>query len=371
MTRRILVDLLGFTGARGGTETYAREICQRLPDASPDSSFVALTGRAGASRVREFFPGAVRVVPWVGADRVSWAAGEVLTVNAIAHRLKADLLWNPANFGPIRAGTARVTTVHDVIYHHALDAGGVQAIARTSALLMTQTARTADHIITGSHTAATELEQRMGIMGAKVHVIPHGTSAPLPVDNPWAVLTPLGIPRDRPLVLSTGNRLLHKNFAGLLAAVATIPADERPLTVITGGGENDPLHETVAHHGLQADVVLPGWVTSTQLEALYAAASVYACPSLSEGFGLPVLDAMRRGVHVVANDVDVLREVGGPIATYADATNPTDYGGALRSALASPHADRAQAGRERAALFTWDRSAAATAAVFATALNRG
>ena len=104
MTQRILVDLLGFSGGRGGTETYAREICRRLPDALPDAAFLALTGRAGAEAVRAFFPGAVRVVSGVGAGRVSWAAGEVFTVNALARRFGADLVWTPPISGPSSAG---------------------------------------------------------------------------------------------------------------------------------------------------------------------------------------------------------------------------------------------------------------------------
>src|SRR3546814_283315 len=113
---RVVVDLLGFTGSRGGTETYARELLTRLPALLPDARFAALTGRVGAERVAEFFPGRVHTLPWVGADPATWAAGAVLGTDGFARRNGADLVWAPANFGPIFRGIPRVVTVHDAIY---------------------------------------------------------------------------------------------------------------------------------------------------------------------------------------------------------------------------------------------------------------
>ncbi|MBN9225386.1 MAG: hypothetical protein ABS63_01805 [Microbacterium sp. SCN 70-27] len=370
MTQRILVDLLGFSGGRGGTETYAREICRRLPDALPDAAFLALTGRAGAEAVRAFFPGAVRVVSGVGAGRVSWAAGEVFTVNALARRFGADLVWTPANFGPVFRGVPRVSTMHDVIYHHAVSHGGLQVSARVSAALMTRTARTADAVITGSASAARELEEFMRVPASAVHVVPHGTQDPRRVTQPWEHVTPLGIVEGRPIVLSTGNRLPHKNFSGLLAAVATIPPAQRPLTVVTGGGHDDPLRRDIDRWGLERDVVLPGWVSAEQLESLYSVAALYVCPSLSEGFGLPVIDAMRRGLCVLAHDVAVLREVGGDAARYADATDAVGFGQAILSSLIDADPARAEAGRVWSQRFTWEGSAARTAEVFTAVLDR-
>lgn len=128
-------------------------------------------------------------------------------------------------------------------------------------------------------------------------------------------------------------------------------------------------------------MILPGWVSDTQLEALYAVASLYACPSLVEGFGLPVVDAMRRGVPVLANDIPVLREVGGDLAAYADATDPAAFGAAIETALASADVDAsadgdadadAQPDARRRSLqawaerFDWGACAAATADVLAS-----
>jgi glycosyltransferase involved in cell wall biosynthesis len=99
--------------------------------------------------------------------------------------------------------------------------------------------------------------------------------------------------------------------------------------------------------------------------------SLYVCPSLTEGFGLPVIDAMRRGCPVLANDIPVLREVGGDAAQYADARDPYLLGAAISSALDGPRdPDLIDAGVAWASRFTWDVSAAATASILSEVANK-
>lgn len=366
--RRVVVDLLSVTGQRGGTETYAREIVRRLPSALPGTEFIALANRAGADLVRSYFPGDVHVLRWVGADRVTWALAEVLAASGFARRRSADVMWCPANFGPVSKRVARVTTVHDATYHTSTGSLVENAVARTTAWLMGRTAHSSTEILTGAAVAEAAIVESIGIDPARITVVPHGTTDPSPPADVAAALSDLGLPSGRRIVLSTGNRLPHKNFEGLLAAIATIDSAERPVVVIPGGGPDDPLVETVRRHGLEHDVVLPGWVTGEQLEALYAIADLYVCPSLSEGFGLPVIDAMRRGCVVLTHDIPVLREVGGSASMYADATTPAPFGRAIADALASlPDDRRRNAGREWASRFTWEASAEGTARVLSKA----
>jgi glycosyltransferase involved in cell wall biosynthesis len=364
---RILVDLLGFTGSRGGTETYAREIASRLPPHLGEIELVGLTNTRGADLVGGFFPGEVRVVPWVGGDRVSWAAGEVLRADASARRASADLLWCPANFGPVVRGVARVVTIHDVIYHEVPGDARDRASRAVTSWLMTRSARTADRVLTVSQTAASSIVARLGVDHARVHVIHNGSSPPRPVSAPSVTLSHV---RDtRPVLLSSGNRMPHKNFEGLLRALATIDPGRRPLAVVTGGSDPDPLRDLAGRLGLSDDVLLPGWVDADELEALYRAADLYVCPSLVEGFGLPIVDAMLRGCPVLANDVAVLREVGGPHARYADATSPARFGAAILDSLGTPRSElETEAARAWAGGFTWDAAAEATAAQLTEAI---
>lgn len=370
MPLHVLVDMLFYTGRRGGTETYAREIAKRMPEAFADAQLTVLVNRAGAERVRSFFPGNVRVVGWVGADRVSWAAGEVLAVNRHAKRVGADVIWSPANFAPItRSRVARVTTTHDVTYHAAEGGGIGGVVARITSWLMGRAALTSDAVITGSHAAESAVIAHIGVDPGEITVIPHGTNAPRAPEDPWHELAGLGIRPGRPVILSTGNRLPHKNFEAILRAVAQMDAP-RPLVVIPGSHGKDPLAPLVEQLGLGSDVILPGWVTAAQLESLFSVADLYVCPSLAEGFGLPVIDAMRRGCVVLANDVPVLREVGGDVALYADATSPAELAAAIAAAIREDGTERREAGERRASLYTWERSTEQTARVIESTASR-
>ena len=364
---RILVDLLGYTGGRGGTETYVRELLPRLAGFMPDVEFVALTGRSGAAAVARFFPGRVDMIRWVGADRATWALGEILAVGRRARRARAELVWSPANFGPLSRGAVpRVVSIHDVIYHEVPGTGIARLPRSITAWLMDRAAKTADRVLTVSDAAAAAISHHLGLAADRITVVHNGTAPSRRIADPEPALRSLGLDTERPLLLSAGNRMPHKNFAGLLAAIATIEPGLRPRTVVVGGGEHDPLAETVAALGLESDVVLPGWVSDEQLGALYAAATVYACPSLTEGFGLPVVDALGAGCLVVANDVPVLREVGGEHAFYADARSPQQFGREISRVLeleAGEREERRTAGRAWAERFTWDASALGVADV--------
>lgn len=357
MTRTLVVDLLGFTSGRGGTETYAREITARLPALLPRTTMAALVNAPGADHVRSFFPGEVELVPGVGASPASWAAGEVFRAERTARRLGATALWAPANFGPVRRGIPRAVTIHDLIYHQVPGVGLERLTRRVTAELMARSALTADQVIAVSHATGAEVRRRLGIGADRVHVVPNGTTPP-----PEASARPIGS-TGRPLVLSTGNRMPHKNHVGLLEAIAILPDAQRPDVVITGGGPNDPLAADVRRLGLLDRVRLPGWVSDAELEELYRRASVYVCPSLIEGFGLPVLDALGRGCVVVANDIPVLREVGGDTVLYCDARDPGALARAIQRALLPAGDEVRRAGRRWAGRFTWDAAAEGTAAV--------
>lgn len=368
--RRVLVDLLGFTGSRGGTETYVRELVPRLADRMPRTRFAAITGRVGADRVRSFFPGQVQTLSWVGADPATWALGAVAATDPLARRARADLVWAPANFGPVLRGVPRVVTVHDAIYDEVPGGLTERAQRAVTSTLMRRSARTADHVLTVSHAAAASIADHLGVSPDRIHVVHNGSAEPRPVTDPGGILARFELPVARPLLLSVGNRMPHKNLPGLLAALAALPAAARPVAVIAGSRLPDPLAADVARLGLDDDVVLPGWVSDEQLEALFQVADLYVCPSLVEGFGLPVVDALRRAVPVLANDVPVLREVGGDAARYADATDAAAFGAAIADALQRPtDAATRTAAQSWASRFTWDDAADATAEVLERALS--
>ena len=360
---RVAVDLLYLTGKRGGTETYARQLLPRMAALLGDVELVGVTNTLGREAVERWFPGPLHTLRLSGDNRPVWAAAETFVVDRLAARGGADLMWCPANFGPRARRTPTLVTVHDVI---AWDFPNPEVSRITQAVtsgIIGRAARSATRLLTGSEDARDAITRVLGVPASRITVVPHGSADPRPGVDVAAELAGLGLADGRPTVLSTGNRMPHKNYDGLLRALALIPAERRPRLVVTGSHGDDPLAPLVAELGLGADVVLLGWVTADQLEALYQSATLYACPSLAEGFGLPVIDAMKRGTPVLVADIGALREVGGDAARYASPTDPAAMAAGIEALLADPaERDRLRrAGLERSARFTWDRSAELTA----------
>ena len=137
--------------------------------------------------------------------------------------------------------------------------------------------------------------------------------------------------------------------------LALVEEDVRPRLVITGGRGEDPLRPLVDATGLDDWVELRGWVDDDELDDLQVARRAMAMPTLAEGFGLPVLEAMAQGLPVLASDLPVLREVGGDAALWFDPQHPVDRRRAAHRRRRSPSVlpSMAAAGLARAAQFTW------------------
>ncbi len=136
---------------------------------------------------------------------------------------------------------------------------------------------------------------------------------------------------------------------------------------------DDELRAQAAALGLADDVVFPPWLDAADLEGLYALATAVVFPSRYEGFGLPVLEAMARGVPVVTSDRSSLPEVAGDAALLVDPDDDEAIAAALRRVLddAGLRAQLSAAGRARAATFSWERTAELTAASYERALTVG
>ncbi len=146
--------------------------------------------------------------------------------------------------------------------------------------------------------------------------------------------------------------------------------DPRPRLVITGARGEDPLAPVVAETGMGDWVELRGWVDDAELADLRSRARAMAFPTLAEGFGLPILEAMAEGLPVIASDLPVLREVGGDAALWFDPLDLHSIAEALRTVAVRPEVlpGMAAAGIEQARQFSWERVAQETLEVFRTAL---
>ncbi|MGO4105220.1 glycosyltransferase family 4 protein [Leifsonia sp. YAF41] len=358
---RILVDLLFFTGKKGGMESYVREVYTHIAPSSTEFEFVGLASSELAAMDTSWFPGEIVDSGISGENRIAWARGELFSVARFARRLKADLIHCPANLGPLRSRVPVALTVHDLLpFRHPEYVPG--AYSRILRAMIRLGARTASRLLTVSEASKADIVGILKIAPSRIDVIPLAGSS--------KQYEPSQSKRMPNQILSVGNRMPHKNLELLLAAVALIPASERPQLVVTGSHGIDPLTRVVSELGLERWVSLRGWLSATELEDLYASATLFVFPSLFEGFGLPVIEAMARGCPVLCSDIPVLREVGVDAVAYVDPHSASSLAGRITELVHDDTArdELARRGRDRAALFSWGRAADETVQSFRRAL---
>jgi glycosyltransferase involved in cell wall biosynthesis len=242
------------------------------------------------------------------------------------------------------------------------------------AVLVPLSVKRATRVIAVSQSTSHDLVQYLRVPADRIDVVPNGVGTPPDVEPlPEPELRERLGAGARPIVLCTSAKRPHKNLIRLLEALASIPAERRPLTVLTGypTQHEDELRERAAKLGVADDVRILGWVPQAELEALYRAATGLVFPSLYEGFGLPVLEAMARGLPVASSNRSSLPEVAGDAALLFDPEDTSAMAAAIERLLSDPEERErlAQAGRAQAARFTWRACAEATVASYERALD--
>jgi glycosyltransferase involved in cell wall biosynthesis len=361
MSRRIvLVDLLFYTGRKGGMESYVREVYSRLSPDDPELEFVGFASRELVAAGAPWFPGRLVDAGLSGEDRVAWARGELFAVGRAARRLGAAVVHAPANFGPASSRVPVALTVHDLLaFRHPEYVPGPYAVVLRA--MIRRATRVATRVLTVSAATRDDLVRLLGVPADRIDVVPLAGSAP----------SSTGVARRPDLLLSVGNRMPHKNFERLLDALALLPEAGRPHLVITGSHGDDPLRPAVEARGLAPWVELRGWLAPEELERLYAEATALVFPTLFEGFGLPTLEAMARGCPVICSDLPVMREVAGVAAVYVDPADPASIAAAIARVVADPaEGERMSlAGLERAQGFSWSKTAEGTRRSLVAALS--
>ncbi|GAD35609.1 hypothetical protein CBF90_10120 [Microbacterium sp. AISO3] len=361
----VLVDLLSYTGTKGGMETYARELYRAIGGMRRDFEFIAFASSEGARLDMSWFPGEVIDSGISGENRFAWARGELMAVGRAAKAHGADLVHAPASLGPRKTTMPTVLTIHDMLYWSHPEYMSTPLYTGPVKWMEKVAARNAERVITISPASADEIQKYLSVPSDRLDVIP--LAGPPPRATPRRP-----VPEGRPLIIAMGNRRPHKNWEALIHAVALIDEPRRPRIVITGGRGEDPLAPLVQRLGVTADVELRGWVDDEEVARLYATAAALAIPSRAEGFSLPTLEAMAQGIPVLLSDIRVHRYVGGEAALYF---SPDDHAGLAElmtrvSGDPDIQAGMSEAGRARAGEFTWVRSASATLQSFDRALGR-
>ena len=356
-------------GETGGMETYARELIPALLDQRPDLRLTAFVNRE-AAETREgpwhdLIP--ALTVPVRARRRSEWVRGEQQLLPKLAARNGIDLLHSLASTAPGWGAFRRVVTIHDVIYRIYPEAHfGLRSSAMR--LLVPLAARRSHRVIVPSRTTRDDLVRLLGLRPEKIDVVPEGvrTGSATPLSE--AEVRERHALDERPLVLALSAKRPHKNLPRLLDALALIPRGRRPALVLPGYStpHEAELRHQIAALDLLPDVRLAGWVAPDELEGLYRTAACFVFPSLYEGFGLPVLEAMARGVPVLCSNRSSLPEVAGQAARFFDPESPQSIADAIESVLGDEReAERLRvAGLERARRFSWTATARETVACY-------
>ena len=359
-------------GEIGGMETYARELIPELVAQRPDLKLTAFINReaaaAGDGPWGELIPSVT--IPVNARNRVEWVMGEQRYLPRAAGLQGVDLVHSLASTAPGWGPFRRLTTIHDLNYLTVPDTHvGLRALGMR--VLVPLAARRSDRVIADSQSTANDIERHLGTPREKVDVVPLGTGVSYDGEPmPEAELRAKHDLGDGPVLLTVSAQRPVKNHAALIEALAMIPAERRPLLVLAGPSYDDDhgreLRERATARGVDGDVRWLGWTEDAELEGLYALAACFVFPSLYEGFGLPVLEAMQRGVPVACSDRSSLPEVAGDAALTFDPEEPHAIAAAVEEILGNPAEAELMraAGRAQAERFTWAETARKTLRVY-------
>lgn len=329
-----------------GTELLAREVGTRLSAAAPELQWLFFASRARAGLGVD-----LTVVPF---PRL-WS--QVRLPLALA-KVRPDLLFVPAHAVPMAWPGKALTVVHDLAFERHPHA--YSSAERTYLALTTRWAvRRCPLLITVSESTKSDLVALYGVAPERVRVVPLGGGEQVARElAPLSRLAELGL--EGSFVLQVGRIEARKNQAAALAAVERLDG----VKLAVAGPERDPALAARLRSSPRCRVL--GRVDQPTLELLYKHARAVIVPSVYEGFGLPVLEAMARGQVVVAAAASSLPEVGGDAALYVDdVDDPEQLANALKTAIGDKRvrARLIRAAGKRAPTFTWDRCAAGVVAV--------
>jgi glycosyltransferase involved in cell wall biosynthesis len=364
------VDQL-FSSAPGGMGTYIRQLVPALARAEPSLDITLFHARFGTGPPEEWMKRfEVRELPQsIRRLYPLWAVfGRPFLPPALSG---TDLLHAPvpAAVPPKGAGQRLVVTVHDVAFlvHPKLFPPQWRLMYRAG---LFRIGRGADAVIAVSRHTAEDLARHGGVPPERVHVVPLAASLPQTTIDAQEVATRLKIPS--PYVLFVGTLEPRKNVIRLIRAYRRLVARGAPHALVLAGPIGWRHQQLMKELAVEAPgrIVLTGSTSQADLDALYRGASVFVYPSLYEGFGLPVLEAMARGVPTVVSISSSLPEVAGEAAIPVDPRSVAGLAEAIERVINDRDlsARLRNAGRARAAGFSWDETARQTLEVYKSVL---
>jgi glycosyltransferase involved in cell wall biosynthesis len=324
-----------------GMWVYSKELLRELISLRTDWRFIAFAPADAATDLGLVAPNLSIVLlasSPVSAEKRILLQNTWLPLQCRKHGVA--LLHSTGNYGPIFAGVPHVVTVHDLLVRydrlHFPDHCSARR-ARGVEFLIGMNMRTARAILTDSKFTLHELERTFGKRNGRMEVVYPGFSQSSKLDAREAALRE---EQNGRYIFALGVFPPHKNIERLIEAYSLLRQRSPIKHKLVIGGSPGPLRDQVERarerSGFPDDIVLLGYVPDDRLQELYQGADLFVFPSLMEGFGLPVLEAMRFGVPVVCSRSGPLPEVGGQAAAYVDPESVADIAGVMRDVLLSP-----------------------------------
>lgn len=358
----------------GGIGTYIRELVPALAAADPSLEITLFHARFVSGERPEAWMHAFARRELRRSIRRLYPTWDLLGRPSLPRELGSlDLLHapTPAAIPPPGRDQRLVATVHDLAFH--AHPKLFPTAWRTLYRLGTRrAARRADAIIVPSQSTARDLVRHHRPSLDRVHVVPLAASLPQAAADPEETLRRLKV--SRPYLLFVGTLEPRKNVVRLLRAYrrAVARSGLPHALVLAGplGWGSERLHRELAVPG-PGQVIPTGRTEPRDVDALYRAADAFVYPSLYEGFGLPVLEAMARGTPVITSGASSIPEVVGDAALTVDPRSVSDLAAAIERLLTDPPERRrlSAAGRARAEGFSWERTARLTLKVYESLLG--
>jgi len=308
------------------------------------------------------------VSPVPSAVKPLRVAAELTWLPRRTRRDGVELLHSLGTTSPPWCPVPSVVSVLDVIYHHFPETFP-RAAQLGLRVVVPAGARRADRVLAISEAGKRETAETLKIDPDHITAIHlgFGFGGDEPEVTPEADLRERHGLGQAPLVLTVSSSLRHKNLDRLLQAFAKLDGEEAQLVVVGHAGrDQEALRDRAAGLGVGDRVVFTGWIEDADLEGFYAAASVFVYPTLMEGFGMPVLEAMRREVPVACSNLSALPEIAGDAAEFFDPYDVDSIAAAVRHLLDSPErrAELIARGRDQCRRFTWEDTARKTLTVY-------
>lgn len=360
---RIGIDARSLSRPKTGIGSYTCNLLRSLIKIANGNQFFIYT-------CREFDESVFGESDVITVRRSNFPIGTLWTQAVLPFQLekdKIDIFHSPETMIPIFGNTPSIATVNDLISF--LFPAGHDLKARLAANFYPPVFRKAKRLIAISENTSMDIQNRFGISTGKISVVPISYDEDLfkPVEDPSGVLRKYDV--KQPYILFVGVLSPRKNVGRLIEAFGIILKRGVDINLVIAGPfgwQCKSVFDTVNNLGFSERIKFTGPVDSSDLPAIYSGASIFVFPSLYEGFGIPVLEAMACGTPVITSNVSSLPEVAGDAALLIDPHSSTD----LADAICRLISDRDMAnllktkGFERIKKYSWMRTAEETLKIY-------